>query len=84
MLEFDQPYRVLEVCNPQEGKKVLEENQMVGYFLPCKMVVYEGAGTTKIGLPKPTALIEMVKDDSLKQFAQDMEDRLITCMDRAV
>ncbi|MBY8909242.1 DUF302 domain-containing protein [Salinicoccus roseus] len=83
-LEFEQPYRVLEVCNPQEAKNVLEENQMVGYFLPCKIVVYEDGGTTKIGLPKPTALIEMVNDDALKQFVQDIEDRLITCMDRAV
>lgn len=59
-LEFEQPYRVLEVCNPQEAKNVLEENQMVGYFLPCKMVVYEGAGTTKIGLPSPFTVSALI------------------------
>ncbi|WP_026700758.1 DUF302 domain-containing protein [Salibacterium aidingense] len=81
---FNQPYHVMEVCNPQEAQRVLSENQMVGYFLPCKIVVYDDGGTTKIGLPRPTALIEMVNDPSIKDFAQDIEVRLITCMDRAV
>lgn len=82
--EFDQPYHVIEVCNPKEAQRLLSENQMVGYFLPCKIVVYEDKGKTKIGMPRPTALIEIVSDSSIKEFAQDIEDRLITCMDRAV
>ncbi|WP_240375657.1 DUF302 domain-containing protein [Bacillus piscicola] len=82
--EFDQPYQVMEVCNPKEAQRVLSENQMVGYFLPCKIVVYEDKGTTKIGLPRPTAMIDMVNDPSIKELAQDIEDRLITCIDRAV
>ncbi|MET1181003.1 DUF302 domain-containing protein [Peribacillus simplex] len=82
--EFDQPYHVLEVCNPKEAQRVLSENQMVGYFLPCKIVVYEDGGKTKIGMPRPTSLIEMVSDSSIKGFAQDIEDRLIACIDRVV
>lgn len=80
--EFDQPYHVMEVCNPKEAQRVLSENQMVGYFLPCKIVVYEDGGKTKIGMPRPTALIEMVSDSSIKEFAQDIEDRLIACIDQ--
>jgi len=82
--EFDQSYHVIEVCNPKEAQRVLLENQMVGYFLPCKIVVYEDKGMTKIGMPRPTVLIEMASDPSIKEFAQDIEDRLIACIDRAV
>lgn len=82
--KFEQPYHVLEVCNPKEAQRVLSENQMVGYFLPCKIVVYEDGGKTKIGMPRPTSLIEMVSDSSIKGFAQDIEDRLIACIDRVV
>ncbi|MRG85738.1 DUF302 domain-containing protein [Salinibacillus xinjiangensis] len=84
--EFDQPYLVLEVCNPKEAQRVLTEDQLVGYFLPCKIVVYEDRETknTKIGLPKPTALIEMVNDESLKEFAADIEKRLIACIDKSI
>jgi uncharacterized protein (DUF302 family) len=83
-LDFDQSYRVLEVCNPHEAQRVLTQNQMVGYFLPCKIVVYDDQGTTKIGMPKPSALISMVNDDSLKELAGDVEKRLIHCIDKSI
>ncbi|MFC7319621.1 DUF302 domain-containing protein [Halobacillus campisalis] len=83
-LDFEKEYKVLEVCNPKEAQKVLSENQMAGYFLPCKMVVYDDEGTTKIGMPRPTALISMVNDDTIESLAADIEERLISCMDKSV
>lgn len=82
-VEFDQTYHILEVCNPVEAKRVLSENALVGYFLPCKIAVYEENGTTKIGMPKPTALIGLVENEQLMALAQDIENRLITCIDRS-
>ncbi|WP_017726124.1 DUF302 domain-containing protein [Halalkalibacterium ligniniphilum] len=83
-LDFNQSYHVLEVCNPHEAERVLTRNQMVGYFLPCKIVVYDDKGQTKIGMPKPTALIEMVEDEELKGIAADIENRLMACIDKSV
>ncbi|SES03134.1 Uncharacterized conserved protein, DUF302 family [Gracilibacillus ureilyticus] len=83
-LDFNQPYLVLEVCNPKEAQQVLSQNQLAGYFLPCKIVVYQDGSNVKIGLPKPTALIELVQDESLKEFAADIEKRLISCIDRSI
>ncbi|GAB6138397.1 DUF302 domain-containing protein [Halanaerobaculum tunisiense] len=80
-LDFDQEYHVLEVCNPKEAKKVLNYNQLTGYFLPCKIVIYEDSGTTKVGLPKPTSLIGLANDSSLTEIAEDIEKRLINCID---
>lgn len=80
-VEFNKKFVVLEVCNPEEAKRVLEEEIIAGYFLPCKIVVYEENGQTKIGLPKPTALISMVENEHLKKFAADIEKRLIKCID---
>ncbi|WP_088008910.1 DUF302 domain-containing protein [Indiicoccus explosivorum] len=82
--DFNTPFTVLEVCNPQEANKVLSEELLVGYFLPCKIVVYEDGDTTKIGMPKPTALIDMVENDKLKVIAQDIEQRLKECIDKSV
>jgi len=83
-LDFQKEFKVLEVCNPMEAQKVLTENQMAGYFLPCKIVVYEDQGKTKIGMPRPTALISLLNDEALKQLAKDIEDRLITCLDHSI
>ncbi|GKW47127.1 DUF302 domain-containing protein [Planococcus sp. NCCP-2050] len=82
--DFDTPFTVLEVCNPEEANKVLSEDLMVGYFLPCKIVVYEEKGTTKIGMPRPTALTGMVQNDSIKKIAVEIEKRLIGCIDQSV
>lgn len=81
---FDTPFTVLEVCNPQEANRVLSEDLLIGYFLPCKIVVYEENGTTKIGMPKPSALTEMVQNDSIKKIAVGIEERLIGCIDKSV
>lgn len=80
-VEYTNPYRVLEVCNPHEAAKVLNLNKLVGYFLPCKITVYESEGQTKIGLPKPTALVSMLENDELKAIATDIETTLVKVLD---
>ncbi|UOQ48218.1 DUF302 domain-containing protein [Gracilibacillus caseinilyticus] len=83
-LDFNKEYMVLEVCNPHEAQRILSENQMVGYFLPCKIVVYDDQGKTKIGMPRPTALVSMVDDPKIKELAEDIERRLIGCIDKSI
>lgn len=82
-VDFDQTYHILEVCNPVEAKRVLSENSLVGYFLPCKIAVYDEGGTTKIGLPKPTALIGLIENKALMGIAEDIEKRLIVVIDKS-
>ncbi|TMU84328.1 DUF302 domain-containing protein [Bacillus sp. BHET2] len=81
-LDFNEEVVVLEVCNPHEAKKVLEQSMLVSYFLPCKVAVYTEEGTTKIGMAKPSKLIEMVDNDELKKSALDIENRLIACLEK--
>ncbi|MDP4549611.1 DUF302 domain-containing protein [Alkalihalobacillus macyae] len=83
-MNFNTPYRVLEVCNPKEAQRVLEENKMVGYFLPCKIVVFEENNETFVGMPKPTALIDFMENQKLSGVASDIENRLITSIETAL
>lgn len=83
-LDFNQEYKVLEVYNPHEAQRVLNENLLVGYFLPCKIVVYSDNGQTKIGMPRPTALIKLVNNDEIIKLAKDIEDRLINCINKSI
>lgn len=80
--DFDREYVILEVCNPAEANRVVSENVMAGYFLPCKIVVYEADGKTKIGMPKATVFMNMLEDDALTGIAADVEARLIGCINR--
>ena len=83
-LEFDQEYYVLEVCNPFEAKEVLSITSDVGYFLPCKIVVYEKEGATKVGMVKPSVLIHILKEPSLDKKASEIEERLIACINKSI
>jgi uncharacterized protein (DUF302 family) len=80
---YTNPYHVLEVCNPNEAARILNLNELVGYFLPCKITVYESEGKTKIGLPKPTALVNMLENKELKEIAEDIEQTLIQVLDQS-
>ncbi|MEX2462373.1 MAG: DUF302 domain-containing protein [Paenibacillaceae bacterium] len=80
---YTTPYRILEVCNPNDAARVLNHNELVGYFLPCKITVYESEGKTKIGLPKPTTLVSMLEDNELKAIAEEIESILIKVLDES-
>ena len=81
-LDFNEEVIVLEVCNPHEAKKVLEQSMLVSYFLPCKITVYTEGGSTKVGMAKPSKLIELVDNEELKSIALDIENRLIGCLEK--
>ena len=82
-VEYAGPFRILEVCNPLRAKGALEANIRAGYFLPCKVVVYVEGGKTKIGMPRPTVLIGLLDDESLRQVADEVEADLAAAMDAA-
>lgn len=79
--DFDRNFQVLEVCNPKKAKEVLDINIEVGYFLPCKMVVYEDNGSVFIGMPKPTELIGLFGDTNLTKLALEVETELKNAID---
>ena len=76
-VDYTKPYRILEVCNPVKAQQVLSKDDLVGYFLPCKIAVYEDAGRTKIGMPKPTVLMQVINNPSLDLLAKEVEDALV-------
>jgi len=78
-----EPYRVLEVCNPREAALVLGENELSGYFLPCKIVVYQRDGRTKIGLPRPEALMSLMEDGMLQETAARIGQVLVSVLDKS-
>lgn len=76
------PYHVLEVCSPFEAEKVLLQNPMANYFLPCKITVYESEGKTKVGLVKPTVLMKPLEDDGLMDILENIEEQLVGVIDK--
>lgn len=82
-VEFARECLIFEVCQPQQAKKVLEENLSVSTALPCRISVYEEGGETTLATLKPTTLLAMFNTPQLKAVAQEVEDTIVKIMHEA-
>lgn len=84
-LEPEPPFRILEVCSAPRAKQALSTNQMVGYLLPCKVLVYQDreSGQTQIGYAKPDALMGLVGDSRLNELAREVDQLLRQAVEEA-
>ena len=81
-LEFTDNYLLMEVCNPNLAKQVLEANPDLGLLLPCTIAVYEKDNENYISLARPTSLLSMVSESNLKFSGEEIEDNLIKIIER--
>jgi uncharacterized protein (DUF302 family) len=82
-VEFARECLIFEVCQPQQAKKVLDQNMSVSTALPCRISVYEENGKTILATLKPTTLLAMFNVPALQQVAQEVEDTLVKIMKAA-
>lgn len=86
-LKFDDNFMILEVCNPLKAQRVLTQQMDMGFFLPCKVAVFEEHGATYIGMPNPTALVSstaMAGNETLQAMASEVESLLKQAIDRSI
>ena len=82
-VEFAHECLIFEVCQPQQAKKVLDENMSVCTALPCRISIYEEGGKTILATLKPTTLLALFETPQLKSVAQDVEDTIVKIMQEA-
>jgi uncharacterized protein (DUF302 family) len=83
-INFDSSFMILEACNPHKAKEILSDYPDVGYFLPCKVAVYEVKGSIVIGMMRPEILINMLGYEDLSDTAKEVEEILMKAIDDAV
>jgi len=83
-VEFAHECLIFEVCQPQQAKKVLEQNMGVSTALPCRISIYEEGGKTVLATLKPTALLAIFNVPQLEQVAQEVETTILKIMNEAV
>lgn len=82
-VEFARECLIFEVCQPQQAKKVLEENISVSTALPCRISIYEEGGKTVLAALKPTLLLAMFNTPQLQGPAQEVETTMVKIMQEA-
>ncbi len=82
-VEFARECLIFEVCQPQQAKKVLEQNMSVSTALPCRISIYEEDGKTTLATLKPTTLLTLFHTPQLKNVAQEVENTIVKIMTEA-
>ena len=82
-VEFARECLIFEVCQPQQAKKVLDENMSVSTALPCRISIYEEGGKTILATLKPTTLLAMFNVPHLEGVAREVEATIVKIMNEA-
>ncbi len=82
-VEFGRECLIVEVCQPQQAKKVLDQNMNISTALPCRISIYEENGKTILATLKPTTLLALFNAPQLEQVAQEVEDTIVNIMKEA-
>ena len=82
-VEFARECLIVEVCQPNQAKKVLEANMSVSTALPCRISIYREDGKTVLATLKPTTLLALFGSPELETVAQDVEATIVKIMTEA-
>ena len=82
-VELGRECLIFEVCQPQQAKKVLDQNMSVSTALPCRISIYEENGEAILATVKPTTLLAMFNTPQLEGVAREVEDTIVKIMNEA-
>jgi len=76
-----EPYYILDVCFPPAAVELLNDNEDIGAFIPCKVVLIQHGEKTKLLMPKPSVLSkEYLGSDG--KIAEKYETALINILNK--
>jgi uncharacterized protein (DUF302 family) len=75
------PYYILDVCSPPAAVELIHDNEDIGAFIPCKVVLIQHGKETKLIMPKPSVLSKEYLDTDGK-VAEKYEEALIEILER--
>lgn len=74
-------YTILGACNPQYAYEGLLEEDKLGIFVPCNVVVQEhDNGEVEISVINPEEIMHHIDDLNLKTFASEVKGSLLEAL----
>lgn len=72
-------YHILEICNPLAAKEIIGNDDLNGLFIPCKVVIYEDGGVTKLRLLRISEIAQSFHDNGkeiIEKYQNELEDSI--------
>jgi uncharacterized protein (DUF302 family) len=82
-VNFANPCRIYEVCNPQKAKQVLEADMRISTALPCRISLYMENGIVKLATLLPSETLRLFGVPALERVAEEVEREIKGMMDEA-
>ncbi|PKQ69560.1 hypothetical protein BZG01_01135 [Labilibaculum manganireducens] len=74
-------YRILGACNPSFAYKAFQVEDQIGIMMPCNVTVIEqDNGHVDISVMDPTTAFNVIENEALQPFAQELKSRLERCL----
>jgi len=71
------PYKILGACNPQYAHKALQEEDKIGVFLPCNVIIQTlENGAIEVSVVDPIASMSAVTNKNLEGFAIEVQEKM--------
>lgn len=74
-------YYILNVCKPQAARDLIGENEDMGLLLPCKVVLVEKGGETRVMMLRVSEVSKHYLGSDGKK-AEEYEEELITILEK--
>lgn len=75
------PYKILGVCNPKFAYQTIQEEENIGLFLPCKVLIKDlGEGKVEVVMVNPTVLMQMLGNKDLVEVAKKVTAKFETAL----
>lgn len=74
-------YKILGACNPKLAYQALQNEDKIGLFLPCNVIVEEHEnGTVEVSVVDPIASMVSIENEALEEFAVQVQQKLKNVM----
>jgi|GEM_PF-698602 len=75
-------YKLLGVCNPKLAYKAIQEEENIGLFLPCKMIIKEiDKDITEVVSVDPGVMMKMLGNPGLVPIGDQVTEKLKAVID---
>ncbi len=71
------PYTILGACNPPLAHMALSQEQLVGLFMPCNVVLFEEEdGQLAVAIAKPEALFQPIDNKEVEPMVKELDQKV--------
>lgn len=73
------PYKIIGVCNPEFAYQAMQNEENIGIFLPCKVLLKEiDEKSVEVVVLNPNSVMQLLNNAKLNQLAEEVTRILIS------